>query len=247
MTAHQQKRLILAVSIILLALIVLLIGWRHQRTVIAFLAQWQDYRQYVLDIRHLGPYAFLVFGLVMVVMTVIPGAPTSAVAMLVGVCLGHWGGFVVNAIGLTLGNLLQVQLLARVRDRRHKKPDSRVYRALVKMRHPAVGALIGYAVPMIPTAFVNLAAGDTHLTAKAQSLGLFSRFDDRCFYLRFCGGFINLETRLEESPHSVDDCGCNWLGGIRDSYAARCCGARDRLDSENEAFIAREVPASFNI
>lgn len=85
MTAHQQKRLILAVSIILLALIVLLIGWRHQRTVIAFLAQWQDYRQYVLDIRHLGPYAFLVFGLVMVVMTVIPGAPTSAVAMLVGV------------------------------------------------------------------------------------------------------------------------------------------------------------------
>ena len=189
MTAHQQKRLILAVSIILLALIVLLIGWRHQRTVIAFLAQWQDYRQYVLDIRHLGPYAFLVFGLVMVVMTVIPGAPTSAVA----ICLGHLGGFVVNAIGLTLGNLLQMQLLTRVRDHRHKKPDSRVYRALVKMRHPAVGVLIGYAVPMIPTAFVNLAAGDTHLTAKAQSWACLAGSTIVAFIYAFAGDLLILK------------------------------------------------------
>ena len=158
-----------------------------------FLAQWQDYRQYVLDIRHLGPYAFLVFGLVMVVMTVIPGAPTSAVAMLVGVCLGHWGGFVVNAIGLTLGNLLQVQLLTRVRDRRHKKPDSRVYRALVKMRHPAVGVLIGYAVPMIPTAFVNLAAGDTHLTAKAQSWACLAGSTIVAFIYAFAGDLLILK------------------------------------------------------
>ena len=170
-----------------------MIGWRHQRTVIAFLAQWQDYRQYVLDIRHLGPYAFLVFGLVMVVMTVIPGAPTSAVAMLVGVCLGHWGGFVVNAIGLTLGNLLQMQLLTRVRDHRHKKPDSRVYRALVKMRHPAVGVLIGYAVPMIPTAFVNLAAGDTHLTAKAQSWACLAGSTIVAFIYAFAGDLLILK------------------------------------------------------
>ncbi|WP_231952345.1 TVP38/TMEM64 family protein [Latilactobacillus sakei] len=146
-----------------------------------------------MDIRHLGPYAFLVFGLVMVVMTVIPGAPTSAVAMLVGVCLGHWGGFVVNAIGLTLGNLLQVQLLARVRDRRHKKPDSRVYRALVKMRHPAVGVLIGYAVPMIPTAFVNLATGDTHLTAKAQSWACLAGSTIVAFIYAFAGDLLILK------------------------------------------------------
>ncbi len=118
---------------------------------------------------------------------------TSAVAMLVGVCLGHWGGFVVNAIGLTLGNLLQVQLLTRVRDRRHKKPDSRVYRALVKMRHPAVGVLIGYAVPMIPTAFVNLAAGDTHLTAKAQSWACLAGSTIVTFIYAFAGDLLILK------------------------------------------------------
>lgn len=192
MTVRQRKRLILAVSVILIALIVLLIGWRHQRTVIAFLAQWQDYRQYVLDIRHLGPYAFLVFGLVMVAMTVIPGAPTSAVAMLVGVCLGHWGGFGVNAIGLTLGNLLQVQLLTRVRDHRHKKPDSRVYRALVKMRHPAIGILIGYAVPMIPTAFVNLATGDTQITPRAQGFACLAGSTIVAFIYAFAGDLLIL-------------------------------------------------------
>ncbi|UTB73078.1 hypothetical protein A4W72_10010 [Latilactobacillus curvatus] len=169
MTKRQRKRLWLASGVILLGLVILLIGWQHQTAVFAFLDQWQNYRQYVLEIRHLGPYAFLVFGLLMIGVTLIPGAPTSAVALIIGACLGHWGGFVVNAIGLTIGNLLQVQLFARVRNHRSKKPDSRVYRALIKMQHPALGVLIGYAVPMIPTAFVNLAAGDTHLTPEHRA------------------------------------------------------------------------------
>ncbi|MED9786999.1 MAG: TVP38/TMEM64 family protein, partial [Latilactobacillus curvatus] len=65
MTKRQRKRLWLASGVILLGLVILLIGWQHQTAVFAFLDQWQNYRQYVLEIRHLGPYAFLVFGLLM--------------------------------------------------------------------------------------------------------------------------------------------------------------------------------------
>lgn len=158
-----------------------------------FLGSMANYRQYVLEIRHLGPYAFLVFGLLMIGVTLIPGAPTSAVALIIGACLGHWGGFVVNAIGLTIGNLLQVQLFARVRNHRSKKPDSRVYRALIKMQHPALGVLIGYAVPMIPTAFVNLAAGDTHLTPRAQGLACFGDSTIVAFIYAFAGDLLILK------------------------------------------------------
>lgn len=193
MTKRQRKRLWLASGVILLGLVILLIGWQHQTAVFAFLDQWQNYRQYVLEIRHLGPYAFLVSGLLMIGVTLIPGAPTSAVALIIGACLGHWGGFVVNAIGLTIGNLLQVQLFARVRNHRSKKPDSRVYRALIKMQHPALGVLIGYAVPMIPTAFVNLAAGDTHLTPRAQGLACFGGSTIVAFIYAFAGDLLILK------------------------------------------------------
>lgn len=214
MTKRQRKRLWLASGVVLLGLVILLIGWQHQTAVFAFLDQWQNYRQYVLEIRHLGPYAFLVFGLLMIGVTLIPGAPTSAVALIIGACLGHWGGFVVNAIGLTIGNLLQVQLFARVRNHRSKKPDSRVYRALIKMQHPALGVLIGYAVPMIPTAFVNLAAGDTHLTPPSTGPGVLWGFNDCRVYLRLCGRFAYFEARLEEFIDSLDSRCCDWFNGI---------------------------------
>lgn len=193
MAKRQRNRLLLISGVILMGLAILLIGWQHQTAVFAFLNQWQNYRQYVLEIRHLGPYAYLVFGLLMIGVTLIPGAPTSAVALIVGACLGHWRGFMVNAVGLTLGNLLQDQLFARVRNRRSKKPDSRVYRALIKMQHPALGVLIGYAVPMIPTAFVNLAAGDTHLTFRAQRLACFGGSTIVAFIYAFAGDLLILK------------------------------------------------------
>lgn len=220
MTKRQRKRFWLASGVILLGLVILLIGWQHQTAVFAFLDQWQNYRQYVLEIRHLGPYAFLVFGLLMIGVTLIPGAPTSAVALIIGACLGHWGGFVVNAIGLTIGNLLQVQLFARVRNHRSKKPDSRVYRALIKMQHPALGVLIGYAVPMIPTAFVNLAAGDTHLTPRARAWRALG-FNDCRVYLRLCWRFAYFEARLEEFIDSLGRSDCDWTRRMWDSNETR--------------------------
>ncbi|MFC6314800.1 VTT domain-containing protein [Lapidilactobacillus achengensis] len=166
--ALRRKRLFLIGGVVALALILLMLGWRYQAELARFFAEIKLYRRYILRIRHLGPYAFLGFGVVVALMTLIPGAPASAVALIAGGFLGHWLGFAVNSVGLIVGNLVQAQLFTVI-DRRHgARVNSRVYQFLIKMRRPALGMVIGYAVPMIPTAFVNAAASATHVPQRTR-------------------------------------------------------------------------------
>ncbi|WP_261807364.1 TVP38/TMEM64 family protein [Lapidilactobacillus luobeiensis] len=164
----RRKRMLLVTVIIVIALILLLFGWRYQAELARFFNGVKTYRRYILRIRHLGPFAFLGFGVVVAVMTLIPGAPASAVALIAGGFLGHWLGFAVNSVGLIVGNLVQAQLFTVI-DRRHgARSNSRLYQLLVQMRRPALGMVIGYAVPMIPTAFVNAAASATHVPQRTR-------------------------------------------------------------------------------
>lgn len=154
------KRIILAVGLIAVIVVLVILGQLHPQLVTNIIASVQDYRHYLLAIRHLGPFAFLAFGIVVFAVALIPGAPTSAVALLVGACLGHWLGMGVNAVGLTLGNLLQARLLGRFTENRDQRKTSWVYQKLTKMRRPQIGLTLGYAVPMIPTMVINMASND---------------------------------------------------------------------------------------
>lgn len=162
----KQVRGMIAVAVLVVAVGLLLLGLRHNDQVRAVLQFVSNYRHYLLGIRHLGAYAFIVFGIVLTIAAMVPGAPSSVVAILIGVCLGHWLGFAVNAVGLTAGNLLQSHLFHRIETRHQNALQSRIYAALVKMHHPELGMIVGYAVPMIPTAFINMAASTLHLDAK---------------------------------------------------------------------------------
>ncbi len=97
-------------------------------------------------------------------------APSSVVAIFTGVCLGDWAGFLVSAAGLTAGNLIQSGVLKLLADRRDKAPTNRLYKALVSMKHPRIGLLIGYAVPMIPTMLVNVASVRLRVSARSHVL-----------------------------------------------------------------------------
>jgi uncharacterized membrane protein YdjX (TVP38/TMEM64 family) len=168
MKLTKQVRGMIALAVIVVAVGLLLLGSRHNDQVRAVLEFVSNYRHYLLNIRHLGAYAFIVFGIVLTIAAMVPGAPSSVVAILIGVCLGHWLGFAVNVVGLTAGNLLQSHLFHRIETRHQNALQSRIYAALIKMRHPEVGMIIGYAVPMIPTAFINMAASTLHLDTRTH-------------------------------------------------------------------------------
>lgn len=164
-----HKRLALMGLIVLLGGVALFIGRGHEPALQHWIGSFRDYRDALFELRHLGPYAFVVFFILMAVVTVMPGAPTSAVALVIGACLGHWLGFIVNALGLTVGNLAQAGLF-QYYGKHRQAPNSRLYQALIHLRHPAWGLMIGYAVPLIPTAFVNMAASATEMTPRAHAL-----------------------------------------------------------------------------
>jgi uncharacterized membrane protein YdjX (TVP38/TMEM64 family) len=173
--AHNLKltkrvRVVLSLLVLLVAAILLFLGLRHNNQVRAFLEMVGNYRHYLLGIRHLGAYAFIAFGLVLIIFTLIPGAPSSVVAILIGVCLGHWLGFAVDAVGLTLGNLFQSHMFRQIESRHRNELQSRIYAYLIKMQRPELGMVIGYALPMIPTAFINMAASTLRLNQREHIL-----------------------------------------------------------------------------
>lgn len=124
----------------------------------------------IASLRDYGPLEVVLFFGLLVLMCCIPGAPSSVVAIFTGVCLGDWAGFLVSAAGLTVGNLVQSAVLKLLADRRDQEPTNWLYQSLVNMKHPRLGLLIGYAVPMIPTMLVNVASVRLRVSERSHAL-----------------------------------------------------------------------------
>lgn len=167
-TTRRQTRLTLLICG--LTIVLLAWGWTHETAARSLLATLRDVQAERDFLQRLGPAAGLGSAGLMLVAAVIPGAPTGAIALLNGTILGHVYGFAASFAGLTLGNLLQVALLRRA----HKHHTTRgiagtVVHWLTARRHPEWPLLLGYAIPLIPTAFVNLAAARVSLTPWART------------------------------------------------------------------------------
>ena len=75
-------------------------------------------------------------------------------------------GFAVDAVGLTVGNLIQSHMFHRIESKHQNELQSRIYAYLIKMHRPELGMVVGYALPMIPTAFINMAASTLRMDPK---------------------------------------------------------------------------------
>ncbi|WDF83196.1 VTT domain-containing protein [Lacticaseibacillus pabuli] len=169
LTHAQRIQVVLITLLVVAASVALIFGLRHSQETQQLLRFFRNYRQYLLDIRHLGPYAGMAFVVVIVLFAVTPGAPTSVTAFVAGAVLGRWLGFTVDVIGLTIGNLIQSRLFQRINAHR-EEPTSHIYRWLVHFKYPVTGLVIGYAIPFIPTVFVNMAANATKMNLRTHFL-----------------------------------------------------------------------------
>lgn len=160
---QAQKRMIIAGSIVLgIAMLVFL--WLHYRSLLAFLhAPTFNRTAFIAEFRGKGWVAMVPLALLLMTISVIPGAPNSVIAVLNGVCLGAPMGFVTNVIGLTLGNSLGSLLVTRLEDLSKRQQSSRVLTDLLKMRHPRFGVALAYSVPFIPNTLVHIAAAKLHI------------------------------------------------------------------------------------
>lgn len=143
--------------------------WTHYRGDVSLLTTTRRAEQAIASLRSYGPLEVALFLGLLIIMCCVPGAPSSVVAIFTGVCLGHWVGFLVSAAGLTAGNLLQSALLQLLADRQDRTPNNWLYQALIAMKHPRIGLLIGYAVPMIPNMLINMAAARLNVDRRSHA------------------------------------------------------------------------------
>lgn len=100
------------------------------------------------------------------VMCALPGVPTSVVCVFVGICYGPVAGSLINIGGNLMGNLAAIALFRRVKllDKRHG--ENAWVKAISKMKHPKVGLMLGYMIPVVPTFLVNYTATSKGYTEK---------------------------------------------------------------------------------
>lgn len=127
--------------------------WRHTTSRAAF----------IHDFRGRGLAAAIPLAILLMVVSLVPGAPNAVIAVVSGVCLGAPLGFAVNVIGLTGGNWLGALLVDRVAERHQSKRNARLLDDLKHMRHPQLGVALAYSVPFVPNTLVHLAAADLRL------------------------------------------------------------------------------------
>lgn len=123
---------------------------------------WAGIRQH-----QTSPITLLIVFALVAMLAAVPGFPISVACILIGVIYGRYWGFCINLVGIVCGNLITYSILRKVGlSKSAQHHDGRVVRNIMKMKKPVVGLTIGYAVPIVPTIFVNYAASKLHQPLK---------------------------------------------------------------------------------
>ncbi|CUS26398.1 hypothetical protein FC70_GL001490 [Paucilactobacillus oligofermentans DSM 15707 = LMG 22743] len=117
-----------------------------------------DLKSLLALLRNYSTSDVIVFSTLIIVVSAIPGAPASIFAIAAGICFGKLLGVTVSAIGFSLGNIIDVYALTFVDGLMKKERTNKYLDAIINMRHPRVGLVIGYAIPFIPSFMTSMAA-----------------------------------------------------------------------------------------
>ncbi|MFK5676135.1 MULTISPECIES: TVP38/TMEM64 family protein [unclassified Ligilactobacillus] len=105
-------------------------------------------------LRHHGPVSAVILILLTAAMTAVPGVSSSIVCVFNGVAYGPIIGFLMNIIGMALGNGGVIMTL----DRLPAQDKSRSRINLQATGYPGMTAMLGYMIPVIPSVLVSYAA-----------------------------------------------------------------------------------------
>ncbi|WP_066025574.1 TVP38/TMEM64 family protein [Enterococcus mundtii] len=157
-------------------LLILFVGYHlylQYRTDIHLLLDPQASRkEWMTEIRSHGVTAAIILVVMISLMCAVPGIPTSVIGVVVGLSYGPFLGTVINVTGNALGNILSIVLMQHLSFMDHSKKENRWVKAIRRMKHPKIGVMIGYMVPVIPSSVVNFAATSLNLSVRELLLSI---------------------------------------------------------------------------
>ncbi|MBF8807420.1 MAG: TVP38/TMEM64 family protein [Enterococcus lacertideformus] len=158
MKTKKMRILLIILGIILILFIGYHLYLAYQTDIQLFLNPRASHQLLMTNIRSHGFTSAMILILLIGVMCAVPGVPTSMVGVLVGLSYGPLLGTVINVFGNTWGNLLSIFLMQHLKLFDHSKKANRWVKAIRHMKHPKIGIMVGYMVPVIPSSVINFAA-----------------------------------------------------------------------------------------
>ena len=158
----MKKKIIRLMLITLGIILILVVGYRlyleYQTDIQLFLNPRASKAELLAHIRSHGTFASILLIVLTAVMCAVPGIPTSVIGVIAGLSFGPFIGAGINVLGNALGNISAVFLMHRLKFLDKKTEKNHWVRSIRQMRHPKIGVMLGYMIPVIPSSMVNFAA-----------------------------------------------------------------------------------------
>jgi len=110
------------------------------------------------NVRSHGFRSAILLVLLTIVMCALPGLPTSVIGIFIGLCYGPLIGSILNIIGNVSGNLVSIGLLHKLNFLDKKNTNNHWVKTISQMKHPKIGIMFAYMIPVIPSFLINFTA-----------------------------------------------------------------------------------------
>ena len=158
-------------------ILILLVGYRlyleYQTDIQLFLNPKASKTQLLERIRSHGFSAALLLVFLTAIMCAVPGIPTSVIGVIAGLSFGPFSGTLINVLGNSLGNLVAIFLMHHIKFLDRKTETNHWVQSIRRMKHPKIGIMVGYMIPIIPSSVINFAADTMQLPLKILIAAIF--------------------------------------------------------------------------
>ncbi|MDU4851634.1 MAG: VTT domain-containing protein [Enterococcus faecalis] len=142
--------------------------------ILILLVGYRLYLEYQTDIQlFLNPKASKLLVFLTAIMCAVPGIPTSVIGVIAGLSFGPFSGTLINVLGNSLGNLVAIFLMHHIKFLDRKTETNHWVQSIRRMKHPKIGIMVGYMIPIIPSSVINFAADTMQLPLKNLIAAIF--------------------------------------------------------------------------
>ncbi|WP_083312919.1 VTT domain-containing protein [Floricoccus penangensis] len=139
------------ILIIIILLLIVLFIWRHRGDFSSFRI---NQKQLVEKIRSHGPVDIIILVALIIIVIMVPGAPTAPFEIASGIVLGPIFGSVLNVTAAVLGNALLIWIISKFKIS-SSSDKNKILGKLENMNNPKMGLSIAYMIPVIPTFLID--------------------------------------------------------------------------------------------
>ncbi|QPQ26915.1 TVP38/TMEM64 family protein [Enterococcus durans] len=166
MESKKLQKVLIALGISLILFLGYHLYLEYQADIHLLIDPKANEQQLLHSVRSHGLSAAVILILLMGIMCAIPGVPTAVIGVIVGLSYGPFLGALINIVGNASGNILAISLMQHLKLVDHSKKSNRWVKAIRSMKHPKIGIMVGYMVPIIPSSVINFATTTLNLQVR---------------------------------------------------------------------------------